>query len=74
MQEGNEKKLEEMRKTVDEKLNETLEKRLGESFKQVVALLSKYMTCFLFSISTGQIYEFEPKLSNRRFGKSNYLL
>ena len=35
MQEGNERKLEEMRKTVDEKLNETLEKRLGESFKQV---------------------------------------
>ncbi len=35
MQEGNEKKLEEMRKTVDDKLNETLEKRLGESFKQV---------------------------------------
>jgi DNA recombination protein RmuC len=35
MQEGNEQKLEEMRKTVDEKLNETLEKRLGESFKQV---------------------------------------
>ena len=35
MQEGNEKKLEEMRKTVDEKLNETLEKRLGESFKLV---------------------------------------
>jgi DNA recombination protein RmuC len=35
MQEGNEKKLEEMRKTVDEKLNDTLEKRLGESFKLV---------------------------------------
>lgn len=35
MQEGNERKLEEMRKTVDEKLNETLEKRLGESFRQV---------------------------------------
>lgn len=35
LQEGNEKKLEDMRKTVDEKLNETLEKRLGESFKQV---------------------------------------
>ncbi|MBS1746563.1 MAG: DNA recombination protein RmuC, partial [Bacteroidetes bacterium] len=35
MQESNEQKLEEMRKTVDEKLNETLEKRLGESFKQV---------------------------------------
>lgn len=35
MQEGNEKKLEEMRKTVDEKLHDTLEKRLGESFKFV---------------------------------------
>jgi DNA recombination protein RmuC len=35
LQEGNEKKLDEMRKTVDEKLHETLEKRLGESFKQV---------------------------------------
>ena len=31
----NEKKLEEIRKTVDEKLQGTLEKRLGESFKQV---------------------------------------
>ena len=31
----NEKKLEEMRVTVDEKLQGTLEKRLGESFKQV---------------------------------------
>jgi len=41
MQEGNEKKLEEMRKTVDEKLNETLEKRLGESFKQVSDRLEK---------------------------------
>jgi DNA recombination protein RmuC len=35
MQESNEKKLDEMRRTVDEKLNETLEKRLGESFKLV---------------------------------------
>ena len=35
MQDGNEKKLEEMRKTVDEKLHDTLEKRLGESFKLV---------------------------------------
>lgn len=35
MQEGNEKKLDEMRKTVDEKLHDTLEKRLGESFKLV---------------------------------------
>jgi DNA recombination protein RmuC len=32
---NNEAKLEEMRKTVDEKLHDTLEKRLGESFKQV---------------------------------------
>jgi len=35
IQEDNGKKLEEMRKTVDEKLHETLEKRLGESFKLV---------------------------------------
>ncbi|MBI9070543.1 MAG: DNA recombination protein RmuC [Melioribacteraceae bacterium] len=35
IQENNSKKLEEMRVTVDEKLHETLEKRLGESFKLV---------------------------------------
>jgi DNA recombination protein RmuC len=35
LQEGNEKKLDEMRKTVDEKLQGTLEKRLSESFKLV---------------------------------------
>jgi DNA recombination protein RmuC len=35
LQEGNEKKLDEMRKTVDEKLQSTLEKRLGDSFKLV---------------------------------------
>jgi len=35
LQTENSAKLEEMRKTVDEKLHETLEKRLGESFKQV---------------------------------------
>jgi DNA recombination protein RmuC len=35
LQESNEKKLNEMRKTVDEKLQDTLEKRLGESFKVV---------------------------------------
>lgn len=35
LQDGNEKKLDEMRKTVGEKLDETLEKRLGESFKLV---------------------------------------
>lgn len=35
MQSGNEKKLDEMRATVDEKLQKTLESRLGESFKMV---------------------------------------
>ena len=35
LQVSNEKKLEEMRVTVDEKLQGTLEKRLGESFAQV---------------------------------------
>ena len=35
LQAGNEKKLEEMRTTVDEKLQKTLEARLGESFKLV---------------------------------------
>jgi DNA recombination protein RmuC len=35
MRDGNERKLEEMRRTVDEKLHDTLEKRLGESFKLV---------------------------------------
>ncbi len=35
MQVGNDAKLEQMRQTVDEKLHDTLEKRLGESFKQV---------------------------------------
>ncbi len=35
MQESNEKKLEEMRKTVDEKLTETLNQRLNASFKTV---------------------------------------
>jgi DNA recombination protein RmuC len=35
IQEDNNKKLEQMRATVDEKLHDTLEKRLGESFKIV---------------------------------------
>ncbi|ADU65062.1 protein of unknown function DUF195 [Desulfurispirillum indicum S5] len=35
IQESNEKKLDQMRQTVDEKLHSTLEKRLGESFKLV---------------------------------------
>ena len=41
MQEGNEKKLEQMRATVDEKLHATLEQRLGESFKQVADRLEQ---------------------------------
>lgn len=39
MHAGNEKKLEEMRQTVNEKLQSTLEQRIGESFKQVVVNL-----------------------------------
>ena len=35
LKEGNEKKLDQMRETVDEKLQSTLEKRIGESFKLV---------------------------------------
>jgi DNA recombination protein RmuC len=35
LQDGNENKLDEIRKTVDEKLHDTLEKRLGESFRLV---------------------------------------
>ena len=41
LEEGNDKKLEEMRKTVDEKLQATLSKRIGESFKQVSDRLEK---------------------------------
>jgi DNA recombination protein RmuC len=36
---GNQTKLDEMRRTVDEKLHETLEKRLGESFRTVSSQL-----------------------------------
>lgn len=41
LQESNEKRLEKMRETVDEKLQSTLEKRIGESFKQVSDQLEK---------------------------------
>ena len=41
MQQDNEKKLEQMRATVDEKLHATLEQRLGESFKQVAERLEQ---------------------------------
>ncbi|MDE2396178.1 MAG: DNA recombination protein RmuC, partial [Burkholderiales bacterium] len=41
LQEGNEKKLDQMRATVDEKLHATLEQRLGESFKQVAERLEQ---------------------------------
>ena len=41
IQADNEKKLEQMRATVDEKLQATLEQRLGESFKQVADRLEQ---------------------------------
>jgi DNA recombination protein RmuC len=41
LQQGNEQKLEQMRATVDEKLHQTLEQRLGESFKQVADRLEQ---------------------------------
>jgi len=41
IQQDNEKKLEQMRVTVDEKLHATLEQRLGESFKQVAERLEQ---------------------------------
>jgi len=41
LQADNEKKLEQMRQTVDEKLHATLEARLGESFKQVAERLEQ---------------------------------
>ena len=41
LQEDNGQRLEKMRETVDEKLHSTLEKRLGESFKQVSDRLEK---------------------------------
>ncbi|MDH4050242.1 MAG: DNA recombination protein RmuC [Rubrivivax sp.] len=41
LQQGNERKLDEMRATVDEKLHATLEQRLGESFKQVADRLEQ---------------------------------
>ena len=41
IQQDNERKLEQMRATVDEKLHATLEQRLGESFKQVAERLEQ---------------------------------
>ena len=41
LQKENSQKLDEMRKTVDEKLHETLDKRLGESFSQVSSRLEE---------------------------------
>ncbi len=41
IQQDNEKKLEQVRQTVDEKLHATLEQRLGESFKQVADRLDQ---------------------------------
>ncbi|UCH22586.1 MAG: DNA recombination protein RmuC [Deltaproteobacteria bacterium] len=44
LREDNTKKLEQMRATVDEKLQSTLEKRLGDSFKQVSERLEQVYT------------------------------
>lgn len=44
MQESNEKKLDEMRKTVDEKLTETLDKRINASFETVSKQLKEVYT------------------------------
>ena len=41
LQVGNEKKLEEMRETVDEKLKASVEKRFNESFKSISTQLSQ---------------------------------
>lgn len=55
MQESNEKKLEQMRLTVDEKLNETLSKRLDGSFKTVADQLESLNKSLgeMQSLSTG---------------------
>lgn len=52
---GNEEKLEKMRETVDEKLQGTLEKRIGESFKQVSDHLEAVQTGLgeMRSLATG---------------------
>ena len=44
LQASNEKKLEEMRRTVDEKLQKTLEERISNSFKQVSERLEQVYT------------------------------
>ena len=46
LKEGNEKKLDQMRDTVDEKLQSTLEKRISESFKLVSDRLE---ACLLYT-------------------------
>ncbi len=55
MREENEKKLNEMRVTVDEKLNETLEKRLSASFSQVSERLEQVYRSLgeVHSLATG---------------------
>ncbi|MEW6674306.1 MAG: DNA recombination protein RmuC [Thermodesulfobacteriota bacterium] len=55
LQEDNSRKLEQMRAVVDEKLQSTLEKRLGESFKQVSERLEQVYTGLgeMRSLATG---------------------
>jgi DNA recombination protein RmuC len=47
LQDENSQKLEQMRATVDEKLHDTLEKRLGESFKYVSDRLEQVHSCYV---------------------------
>ncbi|MDR1409804.1 MAG: DNA recombination protein RmuC [Oscillospiraceae bacterium] len=54
MQENNEKKLEQMRTTVDEKLSATLNERLGASFKQVSEQLTSVYTALGEMKSVGE--------------------
>lgn len=67
MQTSNEAKLEEMRKTVDEKLHDTLEKRLGESFKLVSQQLEAVQSGLgeMRSLATG-VGDLKKVLSNVR--------
>ena len=65
LQDDNSKKLEEMRQTVDEKLHNTLEQRLGESFKMVSHRLEQVHTGLgeMKSLATG-VGDLKKVLSN----------
>lgn len=65
LQEGNEKKLEQMRLTVDEKLQDTLEKRLNTSFTQVSERLQEvYKSLGEMKGLAGDVGDLKKVLSN----------